>query len=128
MKLAVLMLCLLVPCFACKPDLTEKTKHESDIVKSDSTFNPVKWKTKEGDDYPYRSEMLDDIVYNDTIRSLNRKEILDLLGEPSYYREDKNFLHYEIAQKRLGSWPLSTKVMIVKFLDDNTIDWIKIHE
>ena len=96
--------------------------------KEDIVFDKTKWNTKEGKDYPYRSQMLNDIVYNDTIRELNKKEILNLLGEPSYERDDEDYLHYMINQKRLFSWPLHTRVMVVKFKDEETIDWIKIHE
>ena len=72
--------------------------------------------------------MLNDIVYNDTVRSLNKDDILDLLGEPSYYRSNELFLHYEITTKRLFSWTLHSKTMVSKLSEDKTIDWIKIHE
>ncbi len=91
-------------------------------------FDQEKWRTMAGEDYPYREQMLKDVVYNDTIRSLNRQEILDLLGEPSYYRADTNFLYYTISQKRLGKWPLRTKTMVVKFSERDSIEWIKIAE
>lgn len=99
-----------------------------DSPQEEIVFDKTKWNTKEEKDYPYRSQMLNDIVYNDTIRDLNKKEILNLLGEPSYERDDEDYLHYMINQKRLFSWPLHTRVMVVKFKDEETIDWIKIHE
>jgi len=95
---------------------------------SEMVFDKAKWNAKNGADYPYRDKMVNDIVYNDTIRTLDKIEILDLLGEPSYYRNNKNFLYYTIKQKRLISWPLHTKSMVIKLSEDNTIEWIKIHE
>jgi hypothetical protein len=79
-----------------------------------------------GVDYPFRDKMLNDIVYNDTIRSLNKEQILDLLGQPDRTNED--YLYYLVAQKRLFFWPLHTKTMVIKFKENITIDWIKVHE
>jgi hypothetical protein len=96
--------------------------------KSEMLFDKAKWKIKEGKNYPYRDKMLNDIVYNDTLRSLTKDKILDLFGEPTYYRTDKNFLHYLITKKSIGPWTLHTKTMVIKFADNKSIEWIKIHE
>ena len=69
--------------------------------------------------------MLNDFVYNDTIRSVNKTEILNLLGEPD--RSTEGHLYYTIKQTRIGAWPLHTKSMVIK-LSSDTIEWIKIHE
>lgn len=95
---------------------------------SELTFDQDKWLHKEGKDYPYRSKMLNDVVYNDTIRTLNKKELLQLLGAPTYYREDTTYLYYLIDQKTLLSWPLHTTTMVVKIDDDQGINWNKIHK
>ena len=116
MKEVLSVILFIICCIACN------------TAEEEIAFDQTKWLTKEGKDYPYRYQMLNDVVYNDTIRELNKVEILNLLGEPSYYRDDENYLHYMINQKRLFSWPLHTRVMIVKFKDEATIDWIKIHE
>jgi hypothetical protein len=94
---------------------------------SEMLFDKEKWQMKDGKDFPYRAKMLNDVVYNDTIRSLNRAELLEMLGAPSYYGDDEHFLYYLISQKRLGLWPLSTKSMVIKMSDDDTVEWIKIH-
>ena len=91
-------------------------------------FDSNKWKVKQGKDYPYRDKMLNDILYTDTFRKLNKTELLIELGNPSYYREDKSYLHYIITQKRLFFWPLHTKVLVIKLKDDETVEWIKLHE
>ena len=90
-----------------------------------TVFDKTKWNTMEGQDYPYRNQMLLDVVYNDTIRALNNKEIIELLGEPD--RSSEGFFYYTVTQKRLFNWPLHTKTMVVKFSGDS-IEWIKIHE
>ena len=89
-------------------------------------FDKTKWLTKEDSDYPYREQMLHDIVYNDAVRELTKNELLELLGEPD--RSNKGHLYYMISQKKLGFWPIKTKTLVIKLKEDNTIDWIKIHQ
>ena len=126
MKIRVFILFLLICCFACKTDTAENAQHEKKKPDSEMAFDKAKWKMKDGEDYLYRDKMLNDVVYNDTVRALNKDEILDLLGKPD--RSHENHLYYRIAQKRLVFWPLHTKTLVIKFSEDNTIDWIKIHE
>lgn len=126
MKIKVLIVFLLVCCLACKTDKDENAKNEKKVPHGEMLFDKAKWETKDGADYPYREKMLNDIVYNDTVRTLNKDGILDMLGEPD--RINENHLYYMIAQKRLGYWPLHTKTLVIKFSEDNTIYWIKIHE
>ncbi len=128
MKMRVFTVLLFVCCLACNNDREDYTVDMKMKPDSEMVFDKAKWKTKDGADYPYRDRMLNDVVYNDTVRALNKDEILDLLGEPSYYRNNKNFLYYRITEKRLGPWPLHTKTMVIKLSEENTIDWIKIHE
>ncbi|MBT8234253.1 MAG: hypothetical protein HKO66_04810 [Saprospiraceae bacterium] len=119
MKAITYTLLLFTFSFSCKSDK---------LPNQEMVFDQEKWMTEVEGKYPFRANMLKDVVYNDTIRSLSRSEILNLLGEPSYYREDKNFLHYRITQNQLGSWTLKTKTMIIKFGAKDSIEWIKIHE
>jgi hypothetical protein len=128
MKLKIIYTLLIISFISCNNYSENYSEYKKDKVKNEIKFDQQKWKIKEGKDYPYRDQMVNDIVYNDTIRTLSRNEVLDLLGQPSYYREDTNYLYYTIRQKRLFSWPLHTKTMVVKMKDQNTIEWIKIHE
>lgn len=102
-----------------------KTSSTGEVLSSEISFDKLKWDTKEGYKYPFRDQMLNDIVYNDTIRSLNKKEILKKLGPPD--RINEGHLYYLIDQKRIGPWPLHTKTMVIKLRDDDKIAWIKIH-
>ena len=126
MRMKLLIPLLISCCFACSTESEYRTGIVSPGTKSGVKFDKTKWRVREGLDYPYRNEMLNDIVYNDTVRTLNKNEVLDLLGEPD--RSNEGYLYYLIAQKRLGYWPLHTRTMVIKLSDDRTIEWIKIHE
>lgn len=103
-----------------KPDMQKSNKEEI------ATFDKTKWSIKKSEDYLYREKMLNDVVYNDTIRNLAKEELFDLLGEPD--RQNEGHLYYTIAQTRLGFWPLRTKTMVIKLSKQDSIDWIKIHQ
>ena len=89
-------------------------------------FDQSKWAYKDGQDYPYRAPMLNEVVYNDAIRNLDKTKIIHLLGIPD--REKEEYVYYLINQKRIGLWPLHSRFMVIKFKNDEEIEWIKIHE
>lgn len=126
MRRIIFIIPLLLSVLACNSEKDEKPGLIDHETMSEITFDQTKWRIKEGLAYPYRNQLLNSIVYNDTVRSLNKDEILDLLGEPD--RKNNGYLYYLISQRRLGFWPLHTKTMVVKLSENNTIDWIKIHE
>ena len=117
---------ILCSCLACNREKSEKTDSLDQKLTTEISFDKTKWRVKEGSNYPYRDQMLHDIVYNDTVRTLNKQKILELLGEPDKINE--GYLYYRITQTRLGTWPLHTKTMVIKLSDDNSIEWIKIHK
>ena len=116
--LLILLFFLLVT--SCKNDASTPP------TQAETHFTSTKWKTKKGDAYPYREKFLDSVVYNDTIRELDKEEIITLLGTPN--RTSNNFLYYTISEKRIGLWTLHATTMVIKFVDDDTIEWIKIQE
>jgi hypothetical protein len=101
------------------------------IFKNDNTefrhisFDHAKWSIKEHGLYPHRKQMLDDVIYNDSIRSLDKTQILQLLGKPD--RENEGHLYYMIDQKRALYFPLNTKTLVIKFNSEKHIEWMKIH-
>lgn len=118
---------LLVVCFlSCSTNREENTKNANKTSGSEIAFHKEKWRAKEGKDYPFREGMLNDIVYNDTIRSQSKEEILGLLGEPDRINEE--YLYYMVSQTRLGFWAIRTKTLVIKFSDNYEIEWIKIHD
>ena len=128
MKFQFITVLLLLGSMACNNEPEVRTIDMDNKPLIEMKFDKAKWRLKEGRHYPYREKMLNDVVYNDTIRNLSRNEILDLLGEPSYYRDDTTYLYYVVRQKRLGPWPLHTKAMVVKTTGTNSVEWIKIYE
>lgn len=117
---------LLLFCISCNNDNKFNPNPVEGGMDTEIQFDKSKWRLKEGLDYPYRDQMVRDLIYNDTVRKLNEQEILNLLGEPT--RSTDGHLYYMITQKRLGTWPLHTKSLVIKFSNDSTINWIKIHE
>jgi hypothetical protein len=102
---------------------------KNNTVTNKVIFDKNKWLEHKGDYYTFRDEMLDNILHTDLVRNLNQNEIIKLLGEPSYYRENKNYLYYLIKKKSLlGFWTLHTKTLVIKLKDDKTVEWIKIHK
>ena len=99
---------------------------QEDASKSEHLFETSEWKAKEGYDYPHRELMLNDLLYNDTVRTLNEGEILELLGKPD--RLSEGYFYYTVSQKRIGAWPIHTKSLVIKFENDSTIEWMKIHK
>lgn len=126
MQLNVLSLLLITILLSCNSSVESNPDQEKNASDADIVFEQAKWKEKEGQDYPFRQQMLKDVVYNDTIRTLSRAEIIDLLGKPD--REQDNHFYYTISQKRIDLWPLHTTSMVIKFVDSTKIEWIKIHE
>ena len=126
MRFGATVTILLVFCLSCNSDRSKDGGNGTNPPDTDIVFDKERWREKEGEDYPFRDQMFRDVLYNDTVRFLGKEELLDLLGEPD--RTNENHLYYEITQKRLGSWPLFTKTMVIKFSDSDSIEWIKIHE
>lgn len=119
MKKTFILLIMLSLFTGCKEDVGQDPA-------SQAWFDEQKWKTREGKDYPFRKEMLGDLMNNRNLRNLKRGEILDLLGEPT--RIDTNYLFYQIEQKRLGLFPIHTTTMVIELSEDGTVNWIKIHK
>lgn len=126
MKLIPSIIFLFIYCFACNIDDKNITTNKSKHHKTTIAFNKGKWKIKNGNKYPFRDQMFHDIIYNDSIRSLNKEQLTQLLGAPDYTRT--TYLYYRIKETFIGNWPIKTKTMVIKLKEGKSIDWIKIHE
>jgi len=125
MKIRFLSILLLLGFLACNTENGDNSASD-DGTETEIKFDKAKWSTKENKDYPFRESMLNDILYNDSLRTLEKFEIVELLGKPD--RINNEYLYYTINQKRIGFWPVHTKTLVIKFSEDNLIDWMKIHE
>jgi len=48
--------------------------------------------------YPYRSQMLDDLIQNQELKGLTYKQLIDKIGEPEKgYDSDSNSIYYDIV-------------------------------
>ena len=126
MKIKLASFIIFMICVSCNSDSNLNKEDQNLNTGKETVFDQNQWKVKEGDNYPFRDKMLNDVVYNDTVRSLNKDQVLELLGKAD--KNQDNHLYYLIKKKQLFSWPLHTKHMVIKFTNDSTIEWIKIHE
>lgn len=136
MQIRTYILFLLLYCLACnnnkvveKTDKVENgsnTENLDSVTNTENGFDKTKWRAKDDHHYPYRDEMLEEVLSHLTLDSLKRDEVIDLLGQPD--RSDGNYLFYRIAQKRLAFWPLHTKTLVIKLSEDSTINRVRIHE
>lgn len=116
----------------CVEDPEGKSEEVAAASDTEWLFDSAKWKSKAGKDYPYRDKMLEDlmtsrqIIGEESLRDLDREQILELLGEPD--RVDTKYLFYQVEQKRLGLWPIHTKTMVIQLAENNQVNWVKVHE
>ena len=73
----------------------------------------------------YRNQMVEDVLYNDTIRTLRKDQILDVLGAPS--KEVSGHFYYDVSKKQIGPWTVKARSLVVKFNDLDSIEWIKLY-
>ncbi len=123
MQLKILLLLLAICCLACN---NGKAKKEVSETTTAIEFDTTKWRTKDGDDYPYRDELLTYLITDNKLKGWKKDSVVALLGQPD--KIDSNYLFYSIAQKRIGFFPMHTKTLVIKLAADSTVEWRKIHE
>ncbi len=82
---------ILFVAFSCKKN---EANHQ-DSQQESIPFDSEKWSTMEGNDFPLRNLMVDDILYTDKIRKLKKGAILNVLGSPD--REQDGHLYYKVS-------------------------------
>jgi hypothetical protein len=108
-----LFILLLLFCSAC----SNKGKES----KPDITFERTKWDTKDELNYTYRKQMINDLLKNYKWPGIKKDSVLKLLGAPDDIEEDI-FMLYHYEQKHLGSFPLSTKSLVIQLTPDSTVE------
>ena len=99
---------------------------QSELPENTPEFSSYLWQVVENGEYPYREHFVEYVLHNDSLRALNKQQIIHLLGNPT--KENNNYVYYRISDTHLWFWPLHTKTIVFKFNEDNSVDWIKIHE
>lgn len=118
MKLIILFMALLPFMGACNND---KNAGTITYVKFDKT----KWQAKDGEAYPYRDDMLSDLINNVNLKNINYDSLINILGQPD--RVNEGHLYYNISRKEMGVVTLGTKSFVIKLKPDSTVEWRKIH-
>ncbi len=126
MKIYIGLFVLVLTCLACQN--TEKTNpiETQKETRQVMSFDKEKWAVKSDAAYAYREMMLQDLIDSKRLKQLKKAAILELLGMPD--RTDSLYLFYTILQKRALFFPLQTKSMVIKLKDNDSVEWVKIHE
>ncbi len=122
----ILILLFLFLSLSCKDNSQETTNATQQAVTKAHLFDASKWKIKKEDAYPYRSQMLDDLVYNVPLKGLAKEELLTLLGSAD--RTDGDYLFYTIEMDHVMGYPLNSTNLVIKIGVDGKVAWRKIHK
>ncbi|MPT36411.1 hypothetical protein [Flavobacterium sp. WV_118_3] len=126
MKIYIGLFVLVLTCLACQN--TEKTNpiERQKETRKVMSFDKEKWAVKSDAAYAYRAMMLQDLIDSKRLKQLKKAAVLELLGTPD--RTDSLYLFYTILQKRALFFPLQTKSMVIKLKENDSVEWVKIHE
>ncbi len=109
---------LIILAFSC----TNKSKNTS---LAHGSFTTAKWLESVNHIYPYRNQMLQNLIDSVPLKQMNYQEVIKLLGKPD--RTEDGHLYYKIGEKKFGDFILSTKTFVIKLRADSTVEWRKIH-
>ncbi|MGB0896440.1 MAG: hypothetical protein ACPGU9_01640 [Flavobacteriaceae bacterium] len=115
-----LVLCVILFLTSCK------NQDENSSDKQLIEFNKEKWLIQDGYTYPHRDGMLPVLFANDTLKTLQRDAIYQILGKPN--RTDNNYLFYTVSQRRIGFFPLHTKTLVIKLQGKDSLNKVMIHK
>ncbi len=112
---ALSLFCLL----SCKDNAAESPKRD---------FDTALWKTKDiTGNYPFRDEMLEDLVYRIKLKGFPKEKVTKMLGEPDW--TNKDYLYYEVFIKKENRvFPFQKRYLVLKLAKDNTVEWRKIKD
>jgi hypothetical protein len=114
-----LLLCVLIAC-------GDRASENMDESLSEVNVDWKNWKISRGGTYPFREEMYLQVLYSDSLRTLTKSQVLNLLGKPD--RTHENFIYYLVDETNLGFWTLNSKSLVFKFTATDSVEWIKLHE
>lgn len=121
-KLLILVVALCI--VACQK--FEAEKPDRSLPPVDKPFESAKWKMANGEEYPYRAEMLGDLMTTDTLRHKTLDEVKELLGEPS--RINEGHIYYTVSANKMGMWQLNTVALVLKLSKDSLVEKIVVYK
>ncbi|MFV8375491.1 hypothetical protein [Flavobacterium sp. LB1P71] len=93
-------------------------------------FNKIEWQKSEDGFYIHREEMIDDLMKNHHLETLNYNEIIKLLGNPENYSdEEAGIIYYNIITDY--GWdidPVFVQTLKIKTNNTSKINTIKLEE
>ena len=97
------------------------------IVKSEK-FDKTTWRSKDDWDFSQRDAILNDLISNHKLKGLNYKQLIDSLGEPANYGEQKDSIYYDIVVNYGYLDPKSGKYLVFHLDKDSIVDGFKVVE
>lgn len=89
-------------------------------------FESSKWVAKDGLNYIYRKQMINDLLQNYTWAGLRKDSVIKLLGEPDGMEEDI-FMLYDYERKYFGNFTLSTRSLVIQLNRDSTVKLARVN-
>lgn len=101
----------------------------NNITRNHRKFNKTQWDSI-GDlrSYPYREDMLEDLVKHHQIKGLTHHQLIDSLGQPENYGDTKDSIYYDIVVNYGYLDPKSGKYLAIGFNKDSIATGFKIVE
>jgi hypothetical protein len=91
-------------------------------------FNKIDWVTKDDFDYTLRDAMLNDLLTHHQLKGLTYKQLVDSLGEPANYGNDKDSIYYDIVVNYGYLDPKSGKYLAIHINKDSIVTGFKVVE
>jgi uncharacterized membrane protein len=91
-------------------------------------FDKSKWTAKDDMDYPMRDAILNDLVTNHQLKGLTYKQLIDSLGEPANYGDNKDSIYYDVVVNYGYLDPKSGKYLAIGFNKDSITTGFKVVE
>lgn len=127
MKHFSVLFLLMLLCISCDQEKEQSASvPEKEVNQTTEPFTSAKWKKQQEGEFPFRPLMYKEVLYSDSLRTLSKQDIIQLLGAPS--REENNHLYYLVERTRMGTWTVKQKSLVFKFNQQDSVEWIKLHE
>ncbi|HTK21590.1 MAG TPA: hypothetical protein VL442_18855 [Mucilaginibacter sp.] len=92
-------------------------------------FEKAKWDSVEDlRSYPYREDMLKDLITHHKIKGLTRKQLIDSIGEPENYENPGDSIYYDIVVNYGYLDPKSGTYLAIGFNKDSIATGFKVVE